>query len=143
MARLTLNRTKPDPDKQYEPVMSFSGPHGTFNTGTRLSGDHEAVRASFGSWMLASLPDDEKGRLRTTAMFGNQDVPAHATHAEPPLAEPPLAEPPSGKFRALVSRRLPPDLASRGRISPGDVVSADDETYRRFPHLFTPYEENR
>ncbi len=137
MARLNLKRAaKPDPDRTYEPVQSFSGPDGTYATGTRLAGDHPAVRAAFGQWMLADLPDDEKGRIRSAAMFGGQEVPAHEA--------PPIARQPSGKFRALVARTLAdPDLASRARLSPGDIVDASDEVFKRYPHYFEPLEENR
>jgi len=139
MARLTLKKAPmPDPDAMYEPVQSFSNALGTFAAGVRLSGGHQAVRAHFGSFMLASLPDDQKSRIRTAAMFGAQPTSAHDQHAEPPVAEPP-----AGRFRALVSRRLPADLASRGRISPGDIVDADDPVFKRFPHYFVAHLEDR
>ena len=137
---LGLKRTaRPDPTKQYEPVQSYSGPEGTFSTGTRLAGDHPAVRASFGQWMLSDLPDDEKGRLRTAAMFGAQEVPEHDQHAAPPVAQPA-----SGRFRALGTWTLADaDLQHRARINAGELVTADDEVFRRFPHLFVQHVEDR
>ncbi len=137
--QLDQRTAKPDPDETYEPIMSFSGPAGTFSTGTRLAGSHPAVRASFGSFMLATLPDDAKHKLRTSAMFGNQPVATHAAHEAPPSAQPP-----SGRFRALGTWTLTdPDLQHRARINAGDLIDASDEVFKRYPHLFTAAVEDR
>lgn len=129
---------KPDPSAVYEPVLSYSGPEGTYNSGMRLRGDHPAVRAAFGSWMLADLPDDQKGQLRNAALFGDV-VPEPGERSDEPLAQPP-----AGRFRALRSWRLAdPDLQQRARINAGEIVTADDEVYRRYPHLFVRETEER
>jgi len=123
----------------YEAVEGYSDPVATIPAGTRLSGDHQAVRANFTRWMTADLPDDQKSALRNKALFGTQPTPAHAQHAEPPVAQPA-----SGRFRALQSWTLAdPDLQHRARINVGELVGPDDEVYRRYPHLFVPLVEDR
>ena len=138
MARLTLSRAaKPDPDVTYEAIEGYSDPVATIAAGTKLAGSHEAVRAQFGRWMTADLPDDAKDRLRRRALWGSQPAPA-------PRAAPPVAEPAAGRFRALQSWTLADaDLQHRARINAGELVTADDEVFRRFPHLFVQHVEDR
>ena len=137
---LKTRKPQPDPERQYEAVVSFSGPDGAFNPGTRLTGDHPALRAAFGSFMLADLPDDEKAMIRNKAMWG--DV---AAYQPPPTPAAPVARRPSGRFRAVRSWSLAdPYLPERGgRLNAGDLVDANDEVYRRYPHLFVPHVEER
>jgi hypothetical protein len=113
-----------------------------FKAGSRLRGDHEEVRAAFGQWMLADLPDDEKGKHRAEALFG-QSIAVPAEHNVP--APDPVAKPPTGRFRAVRSWTLAdPDLvATRGRINAGEIVDASDPVFRRYPHLFVQHVEER
>lgn len=65
-------RTKPDTGKVYVAWQSFSGllPDGSspvFPAGTRLRGDHPAVRQHFGNFVLDGAPADEVARVREEA----------------------------------------------------------------------------
>lgn len=133
-------KAKPDADKLYEARASYADGTRVYRAGDRLRGDHPAVRAAFGRWMLDELPDDEKGKLRASAQWGQ----VNAAAAEHQPAPPPIAQRPSGKFRAVGFWTLTdPDLKPRGRIRSGEIVDADDELYRRYPHLFVPVIEER
>lgn len=135
---LTNRKPAPDPSASYEPIQSYSGPGGTFATDRRLNGDHPEVRERPHLWMLSDQDDDEKGQIRSEAIFGA------AIRSHPPQKPLPVAQRPSGRFRAIGSWSLPdPDLRHRARISAGDIVHADDEVFKRYPHLFTRHIEER
>lgn len=137
---MALKRShQPDPEKLYEPVQAFSSGEVTLNPGTRLQGDHQAVRAHFGSFMRSDLPDDVKARIRAEAMWG--DVGADAP---PGPAPDPVAQLPSGRFVATRSWQLADDdLQDRARINAGDILAFDDPVVQRYWHLFQPYVEVR
>jgi hypothetical protein len=139
MVSLT-RKAKPDAAAMYEAITSYSQGHRVVQAGTKLRGDHDLVRAAFGQWMLVELPDDQKGRIRTQAVYGQLNVEENQ-HDQP---SPPLARPPMGKFRAVGTWMLgDEDLQQRARINVGDVVDASDPVYRRYPHLFIPVIEER
>lgn len=140
MVQLT-RKPKPDPEATFEAITSFAVAGKVYPAGLRLRGNHDAVRASFGHFMLADLPDDEKGKLRAHALWDR--VVAEAPTQNQPAPDP-VAQPPSGRFRAVGSYMLTdPDLQHRARINAGDIVDASDEVFRRYPHLFVPHIEER
>jgi hypothetical protein len=131
----------PDPALLYEVIIGYAVDGRAYQAGTKLLGDNAEVRARFasGHWMLADLPDDEKTHRRAQRLWAHSldDAPA-----SPPAD--PIARPPSGRFQALRSWTVAdPDLKHRARINAGDIVDAEDELYRRFPHLFVQYLEDR
>lgn len=136
-----MNRAaKPAPEALYEVAVSFAVDNRVYQAGQTLRGDHEAVRTHFGQWMLASLPDDEKRKIRSDKLWGQ-------TNAEGPSEAPkaaPIAEPATGPFRAVRNWTLAdPDFQDRSRINAGEIVDASDPVFRRYPHLFVKHTEAR
>jgi hypothetical protein len=137
---LTTSKPKPDPEAIYEAVQSYAIEGRVYQAQTTLKGDHTEVRARFDRWMLADLPDDEKGKRRA-AMWSavNVEEATNQTHTPPPVARPP-----AGRFRAVRSWTLAdPDLKGRAIINAGDVVDASDELFKRYPHLWVQVIEER
>lgn len=137
---MALRKAKPTAEALYEAKSSYSVAGTVYRAGTRLRGDHEEVRARFGRWMSVDLPDDEKGRLRAEADWG-QVVAEGDQHGPAPE---PIAVPPSGPFQAIRSFRLADaDLQHIARINAGQLVDASDEVFKRYPHLFAKPTEVR
>ncbi len=124
----------------YEPRQTYATGRRVYQAGTRLRGSDEEVRARFGAWMDASLPDDEKAKLRAEASW-SQVVVEDASRGPAPD---PIAEPPTGRMRAVRSFRLADaDLQHVAQVSVGQLVDASETVYRRYPHLFVQHVEDR
>jgi hypothetical protein len=143
MHQLTTRKPKPDPDALYEARVAFTDGRRVWNPGTRLRGDHEAVRAHFDAFMLASLPDDEKARQHASALWDQTIVEDHASRRHSTTAFPP-AKRPSGNMQALDNWTIEePALGGPRPLYAGTIVASDDPLYLAFPQLFRPVEPVR
>jgi hypothetical protein len=126
----------PDPAKMYEPILPYAHDLKVFNPNFVLAGDHPEVRANFGRWLDASLPDDEKSKLRNAALFGEMPV------VTPPA--PPRARRLTSRVRALGTWLIEDeDLGGPFQLNQGELRAADDPVVQKYAHLFGPVVEER
>jgi hypothetical protein len=131
-------------ERLYEAVLPFStGENIVINPGRLLAASNPIVKKHRARFLEADLPDDEKERRRSEALWGSVNVQLLAAQA--PLPELPPARK-AGTKVAKVRRSYQvndPALGGPKVISPGDRFSPDDPLVKARPDLFDDLIEER